>query len=117
MARERHEVEFTLECSGNTGVPNSFFIGGIGNARWGGTRLGPLLEQARILDQATEVIFWGADKGPGTIRDNPGILSGGRTGSVTPDSDGGLDLSITEQFARSISVRRRWIKITCCATR
>ena len=102
-ARERHEAEFTLECSGNTAFP--FFIGGIGNARWGGTRLGPLLEQARILDQATEVIFWGADKGPGTIRDNSGILSGGRTGSVTPDSDGGLDLSITEQFARSMSVR------------
>jgi DMSO/TMAO reductase YedYZ molybdopterin-dependent catalytic subunit len=30
-----HEVEFTLECSGNTGVEGGFFIGGIGNARWG----------------------------------------------------------------------------------
>ena len=32
----RREVDFTLECSGNTGLP--FFIGGIGNARWAGTR-------------------------------------------------------------------------------
>jgi len=29
-ARERTEVTFTLECSGNTGLP--FFDGGIGNA-------------------------------------------------------------------------------------
>ena len=30
-SRPRREVTFTLECSGNTGLP--FFIGGIGNAR------------------------------------------------------------------------------------
>ncbi len=30
-ARPRRTVEYTLECSGNTGLP--FFIGGIGNAR------------------------------------------------------------------------------------
>ena len=43
-ARTRREVEFTLECSGNTGLP--FFIGGIGNARWVGTPLAPILERA-----------------------------------------------------------------------
>ena len=43
-ARARHEVEFTLECSGNNGT-GLLFIGGIGNARWGGTRLAPLLER------------------------------------------------------------------------
>jgi DMSO/TMAO reductase YedYZ molybdopterin-dependent catalytic subunit len=32
-ARERREVDFTLECSGNTGTGLDFFIGGIGNAR------------------------------------------------------------------------------------
>ena len=35
-ARPRREVDFTLECSGNTGLP--FFIGGVGNARWAGRR-------------------------------------------------------------------------------
>ena len=34
-ARKRREVDFTLECSGNTGTGLDFFIGGIGNARWG----------------------------------------------------------------------------------
>ena len=40
-----------------------------------------------------------------TIRDNAGILSGGQTGMVEPDTGGGLDLTITEQFARSMSLR------------
>jgi DMSO/TMAO reductase YedYZ molybdopterin-dependent catalytic subunit len=35
QARPRRRVDFTLECSGNTGLP--FFIGGIGNARWTAT--------------------------------------------------------------------------------
>ena len=43
-ARELHEVDFTLECSGNNILPGVFFQGGIGNARWGGARLAPLLE-------------------------------------------------------------------------
>jgi DMSO/TMAO reductase YedYZ molybdopterin-dependent catalytic subunit len=29
-ARPRHEVDFTLVCSGNTGIGLDFFIGGIG---------------------------------------------------------------------------------------
>jgi len=37
-------------------------------------------------------------------RDNSGIVSGGRTGTVEPDAGGGLDLTITEQFARSMSL-------------
>ena len=102
--RARHEVDFTIECSGNTGTGLDFFIGGVGNARWGGAQLAPLLEDARILEQGTEVIFWGADSGPVTIRDNSGVVSGGNTGAVEPDTDGGLDLTITEQFARSMSV-------------
>jgi DMSO/TMAO reductase YedYZ molybdopterin-dependent catalytic subunit len=101
-ARPRHEVDFTLECSGNHGVP--FGIGAIGNARWAGTRLASLLEEAGVLEQGTEVIFWGADRGTVTIRDNVGILSGGQTGTVEPDTTGGLDLTITEQFARSMSL-------------
>ena len=103
-ARERHEVDFTLECSGNTGTGLDFFIGGIGNARWAGTPLAPLLEEAGVLEQGTEVVFWGADSGTVTIRDNSGIVSGGQTGMVEPDPGGGLDLTITEQFARSMSL-------------
>ena len=34
-ARRRREVDFTLECSGNNGTGLDFFIGAIGNARWG----------------------------------------------------------------------------------
>ena len=103
-ARPVHEVDFTLECSGNADTSSEFFFGGIGTARWGGARLAPLLEQAGIMDNATEVVFWGVDRGTVTIRDNVGIVSGGRTGAVTSDNEGGLDLTITEQFARSMSL-------------
>jgi DMSO/TMAO reductase YedYZ molybdopterin-dependent catalytic subunit len=104
-ALPRREVDFTLECSGNNGTGLDFFIGGIGNARWAGARLAPLLDEAGISDESTEVIFWGADRGTVTIRDNGGVRSGGRTGTVQPDTGGGLDLTITEQFARSMSLR------------
>jgi DMSO/TMAO reductase YedYZ molybdopterin-dependent catalytic subunit len=100
--RSRREVDFTLECSGNTAFPE--FVGGVGNARWAGTPLAPLLRRARIKDTATEVVFWGADSGIVTIRDNVGILSGGQSGTVEPDDTNGLDLTITEQFARSMKL-------------
>jgi DMSO/TMAO reductase YedYZ molybdopterin-dependent catalytic subunit len=82
----------------------AYYIGGIGNARWGGARLSPLLEDAGLSDDASEVVFWGADRGTVTIRDNSGIVSQGMTGHTTPDAENGLDLTITEQFARSMSV-------------
>jgi DMSO/TMAO reductase YedYZ molybdopterin-dependent catalytic subunit len=103
-ARARHEVDFTLECSGNNGTGLDFAIGAVGNARWGGARLAPLLEEAGVLNEASEVVFWGADRGTVTIRDNSGVGSGGLTGVVEPDPAGGLDLTITEQFARSMSL-------------
>jgi DMSO/TMAO reductase YedYZ molybdopterin-dependent catalytic subunit len=101
-ARTRREVEFTMECSGNTGLP--FFIGGVGNARWAGTPLAPVLERAGVLDEGIEVVFWGADKGQVTIRDNSGVIEAGNTGMGTDDGAGALDLTITEQFARSMPV-------------
>jgi DMSO/TMAO reductase YedYZ molybdopterin-dependent catalytic subunit len=104
-ARPRHEVDFTLECSGNHGTGLDFFIGGIGNARWGGARLASVLQDARVLDEASEVVFYGADRGTVTIRDNSGIVSAGMTGTTTPDGEDGLDLTITEQFSRSMSLR------------
>ena len=60
-ARPRQEVVFTVECSGNHGFP--FFTGGIGNARWAGTPLAALLEEAGVRESGIEVVFWGADVG------------------------------------------------------
>lgn len=78
--RERQEVTFTLECSGNTGLP--FFIGGIGNATWAGTPLAALLDEAGVQEAGREVVFWGADAGEQTWR----------------------EMTITEHFARSMSL-------------
>jgi DMSO/TMAO reductase YedYZ molybdopterin-dependent catalytic subunit len=100
-ARPRREVTFTLECSGNHGYP--FVIGAIGNARWAGTPLAPLLERAGIRDEGTEVVFWGADSGPVAIRDNSGVVRSVPTQPPSPlPTD--IDLFITEQFARSMSL-------------
>jgi DMSO/TMAO reductase YedYZ molybdopterin-dependent catalytic subunit len=60
-ARPRREIAFTLECSGNHGFP--WFVGGIGTARWAGTPLTPLLEEAGVLDEGIEVVFFGSDAG------------------------------------------------------
>jgi DMSO/TMAO reductase YedYZ molybdopterin-dependent catalytic subunit len=79
-ARERVEVTFTLECSGNTGLP--FFDGGIGNAVWAGTSLASILEEAGLADSAREIVSWGADSGEQTRGDS----------------------TITEYFARSLSI-------------
>lgn len=66
-ARARQEVVFTIECSGNHGFPS--FAGGIGNARWVGTPLAPILDEAGVFDNGKEVVFWGADAGEITIGD------------------------------------------------
>ncbi len=79
-ARPRQEVTFTLECSGNTGLP--FFWGGIGNATWAGTALAPLLQEAGILDRGKEIVFYGHDIGKHKVR----------------------DMDLTTPFARSMSV-------------
>jgi DMSO/TMAO reductase YedYZ molybdopterin-dependent catalytic subunit len=70
-----------MECSGNTGLP--FFSGGIGNATWAGTPLAPLLEEAGVQEDGIEVVFWGADAGEMTWRE---------------------EITVTEQFARSMSL-------------
>ena len=102
--RPRREIDFTLECSGNHGTGLPFATGFIGNARWAGTPLAPVLEEAGLLNGAVEIVFYGIDRGTQVIRDNSGIVSGGLTGVVEPDAGGGLDLTITEQFARSMSL-------------
>ena len=79
-ARPRQEVTFTLECSGNTGLP--FFWGGVGNATWVGTALAPLLQEAGILDRGKEIVFFAHDIGKQKVR----------------------DMDLTSPFARSMSV-------------
>jgi DMSO/TMAO reductase YedYZ molybdopterin-dependent catalytic subunit len=84
-ARPHREVTFTLECSGDNGLP--FFPSGVGNARWGGTSLAQLLKAAQIKDDALEVVFFGADQGEEVVR------------QATP-----LEYKFTANFARSMSV-------------
>ncbi|MEE9161390.1 MAG: sulfite oxidase [Candidatus Neomarinimicrobiota bacterium] len=60
-ALPRREIDFTLECSGNRGFP--WFLGGVYNARWTGTPLAHILEEAGVLDHGIEVVFFGSDEG------------------------------------------------------
>src|SRR4051794_28284570 len=79
-ARPRQEVTFTVECSGNHGLP---FTGGlVGNATWAGTPLAPLLQEVGIQDTGREVVFYGHDIGKQTVR----------------------EMELTTPFARSLSV-------------
>jgi DMSO/TMAO reductase YedYZ molybdopterin-dependent catalytic subunit len=79
-ARERQEVTFTIECSGNSAFP--FNKGLVSNATWAGTPLASLLDEAGVLEPGIEVVFWGADAGEQTWR----------------------EMTITERFARSMSL-------------
>jgi DMSO/TMAO reductase YedYZ molybdopterin-dependent catalytic subunit len=80
LAWPRMELDFTLECSGNNGLP--FFWAGIGNARWAGASLAAILEEADILDDGREVVFWGTDAGEETL----------------------WEQTVTQNFARAMSV-------------
>jgi DMSO/TMAO reductase YedYZ molybdopterin-dependent catalytic subunit len=66
MARPKREIVATLECSGNGVGAN--FMGAIGNAKWTGTPLAPLLKEAGVKAGAIEAAFWGADTGKEKIR-------------------------------------------------
>ena len=79
-ALPRQELIFTLECSGDNGLPLVDCI--IGNAQWAGTPLASLLEQAGVLEDGREVVFFGTDAGEETVREQ----------------------TITQQFARSMSL-------------
>lgn len=74
------EVTYTLECSGNHGFPT--FTGAIGNAKWGGTPLAPILKKVGIKENGIEVIFFGHDSGEEKRR----------------------DVTMKQNFARSMSV-------------
>jgi DMSO/TMAO reductase YedYZ molybdopterin-dependent catalytic subunit len=66
-ARPRQETAFTVECSGNHGFPD--FTGGIGNAKWAGTPLAAILEEAGVKENGIEVVFWGTDVGDIALKD------------------------------------------------
>jgi DMSO/TMAO reductase YedYZ molybdopterin-dependent catalytic subunit len=83
-ARPRQEVVFTVECSGNHGFP--FFTGGIGNARWSGTPLAAILEEAGVKENGIEVVFWGTDVGDIALKDDV------------------RDVKMHQNFARSMSL-------------
>ena len=57
-----------LECGGNGA--SARFSGAIGNMKWTGARLLPILERAGIDPDAIEVVFFGEDKGEEEIRGN-----------------------------------------------
>jgi DMSO/TMAO reductase YedYZ molybdopterin-dependent catalytic subunit len=59
--RPRQEVLFTIECAGNHGF--DWFTGGIGTAKWAGTPLAPILQEAGLRPEGVEVVFFGADAG------------------------------------------------------
>jgi DMSO/TMAO reductase YedYZ molybdopterin-dependent catalytic subunit len=67
QARPRQEVVFTLECGGNHGF--EWFTGGIGNAKWAGTPLAPILQAAGIKKNGIEVVFFGCDEGEEEVRE------------------------------------------------
>src|SRR6476646_74042 len=65
-----HEVVATMECAGNgrarldpRPVSQPWLLEAIGTARWAGTPLRPLLEEAGVPDGAVEVLLTGLDRG------------------------------------------------------
>jgi DMSO/TMAO reductase YedYZ molybdopterin-dependent catalytic subunit len=84
-ALPRHEVTYTLECSGDNGLP--FFQSAVGNARWAGASLAETLKAAQINSDAVEVVFYGSDQGEEVVR------------AGTP-----LEYKFTANFARSMPI-------------
>ena len=80
QAWPRQELDFTMECSGNHGFGWNFGL--VGNAKWAGVSLLPLLREAGIKDDAIEVAFYGVDSGEETVREQ----------------------KITQHLARSLSI-------------
>jgi DMSO/TMAO reductase YedYZ molybdopterin-dependent catalytic subunit len=64
--RPKQDVTATIECSGNGSAPG--FTGAIGNCRWVGTPLAPLLRECGMKDSAIEVAFWAVDSGKEKVR-------------------------------------------------
>jgi DMSO/TMAO reductase YedYZ molybdopterin-dependent catalytic subunit len=70
QARPAAELTVTMECAGNgrahldpRPVSQPWLLEAVGTARWRGTPLRPLLEEAGVRDGAVEVLFTGLDRG------------------------------------------------------
>jgi DMSO/TMAO reductase YedYZ molybdopterin-dependent catalytic subunit len=68
--RPRAELTVTMECAGNgrarldpRPVSQPWLLEAVGTARWAGTPLRPLLEEAGVGEGAVEVLFTGLDRG------------------------------------------------------
>jgi DMSO/TMAO reductase YedYZ molybdopterin-dependent catalytic subunit len=61
--RKQREIPATLECSGNPPVG-----GLVGNGKWRGTPLAPLLKECGVKAEAIEAVFFAADTGTEKIR-------------------------------------------------
>jgi sulfane dehydrogenase subunit SoxC len=69
-ARPRVDLAVTMECAGNgrahlnpRPVSQPWLLEAVGTARWGGTPLRPLLEEAGVGEGAVELLFTGVDRG------------------------------------------------------
>jgi DMSO/TMAO reductase YedYZ molybdopterin-dependent catalytic subunit len=69
-ARPAAELTVTMECAGNgrarlepRPISQPWLLEAVGTARWRGTPLRPLLEEAGIADGVVEVLFTGLDRG------------------------------------------------------
>ncbi len=63
--RAAKERTVTIECSGNGPAG-----GLIGNSKWTGTPLAPLLKECGVKSEAIEAVFFAADQGKEKIRNN-----------------------------------------------
>src|SRR4051795_12521307 len=90
-ARPAAEHTVTMECAGNgrarlepRPVSQPWLLEAVGTARWRGTALAPLLEEAGIPEGTVEVLFTGLDRGVegGEAQEvQPALpLAGGRRG-------------------------------------
>jgi DMSO/TMAO reductase YedYZ molybdopterin-dependent catalytic subunit len=79
--RVEHIVGF--ECSGNNNARGNPLVG---NARWAGVSLAPLLKEAGLKATAREVVFFSADKGPEEVTHGRG------------------NAKVEQHFARSLTV-------------
>src|SRR5215213_8177012 len=69
-SRPSQTIPVTLECAGNgrarlspRPLSNPWLYEAIGTAEWTGTSLGPILDEAGVRDDASELVFTGADRG------------------------------------------------------
>ena len=91
-ARPAVELAVTMECAGNGRahvephvVSQPWLLEAVGTARWRGTPLAALLEEAGVRDGAVEVLFTGLDRGSraGRSRTTPAACRSPRRSATT----------------------------------